>query len=87
MDPTIGLILILAYLPAGLIVLLAINAWTGRVRRFVGSSDTKFMLVIGLWPVVLPILFFPRFKARRDGFLFGTQQPYYGRDLRTRKHW
>ncbi len=73
---TLGFTYGIAYLPAGLGLMVLVDTLTGRVTRWVGESEFRPWLMAAFWPVLLPLVALPKYRARRGAIRFSQPKPF-----------
>jgi len=63
------------YIFGGLILMAQLDEITGRTTRFLQGKDARLVFMIMLWPLVVPILFLPRYKAPRHATMVRHTKP------------
>jgi len=63
------------YIFGGLLIMAQLDEATGRTTRFLRGKDTRLVLMILLWPLIIPILFLPRYKAPRHATVVRHTKP------------
>ncbi len=76
MTYVIGFLMGSVYLLGGLLLMITIDEYTGRVTRFIGRSRRRPVLALVLWPVVLPFLALPRYRPPRGATLRSHIKPF-----------
>ena len=78
MDAKIGLLFLgsALYLFGGLMIMATLDEATGRVNRFLRRRYRRLAILILLWPLVLPVLFLPRYRAPKGATLRRHIKPF-----------
>jgi len=54
----------IGYIVMGLLLMMLIDVRTRRIEVFTRNNDYWIFILLAAWPVFLPLLFLPRYRAR-----------------------